>query len=184
MLRNDVLGQLRAYRSRFVEEMAYRQKSIAYIETHPDCFLRESPIHLTGSAWVMNQDYSKVLLMHHKKLEQWFQPGGHADGNHDLVDVALTEITEETGLPRERVHLVSEFLFDLDMHDIPTMNGLLEHGHIDLRYLVQIDDAIPVPGNHESHDIRWVPLDQVLGYNNFRSTYRMLEKTRHLRRHF
>jgi hypothetical protein len=55
------------------------------------------------------------------------------------------------------------------------------HEHIDVRFLVEIDDQLPVPGNDESHDVLWVPLAEVARFNNNRSTYRMVEKTRYLR---
>ncbi|HRX56256.1 MAG TPA: hypothetical protein P5016_17200, partial [Verrucomicrobiales bacterium] len=57
---------------------------------HPDCFLRSLISgHVTGSAWLVNGDGSKVMLTHHRKLERWLQPGGHADGDPDLLAVAL-----------------------------------------------------------------------------------------------
>ena len=72
-------------------------------------------------------------------------------------------------------------MFDVDIHRIPAMNGDPEHEHIDIRFLVEIDDRLPVPGNHESYDVLWVALHDVPRFNNNRSTYRMLEKTRQLR---
>ena len=49
-----------------------------------------------------------------------------------------------------------------------------------MRFLLEIDDALPLPGNDESHEVRWVPLYQVTRFNNNRSTWRMLEKTRRM----
>lgn len=183
MLRNDILGQLDAYHSSFVEEMAFRRKAIDHIKQEKQVFTRSVSLHMTGSAWVVNQDLSKVLLLLHVKLGQWFQPGGHADGNHDLINVSMNEIVEETGIDSKNIRLLSERIFDLDIHTIPSLPGEPLHQHIDIRYLMQINDQVPVPGNHESHEIRWVPLEQVMRYNNNRSTFRMLDKTRRLRRY-
>ena len=55
------------------------------------------------------------------------------------------------------------------------------HDLIDVRFLVEIDDTLPVPGSDESHDVMWVSLLKVSRFNNNRSTHRMLEKTRRLR---
>ena len=45
----------------------------------------------SNCAWVVSPDRSRVLMMHHRKLDQWFQPGGHADGDADILRVALRE---------------------------------------------------------------------------------------------
>ena len=183
MHRQDLLNRLFSYRASFMEERAFVQRAIRYIQNNPDCFEREhGPIHVTGSAWVVNPGRDKVLMVHHGKLHQWFQPGGHADGDADVLNVALNEVSEETGLDSDHISLLSPEIFDVDIHDIPAISGLEEHGHIDIRFLVEIDDSLPVPGSSESHEVRWIDLFQVTSFNNFRSTYRMVEKTRHLRR--
>lgn len=153
-----------------------------YIEAHTDCFYRELwPAHVTGSAWVISPDRNRVLMLHHRKHDQWFQPGGHADGDADILRVALRETSEETGIDLSQVHLLGSAIFDVDIHSIPAIGSDPQHEHIDIRFLVEIDDSLPVPGNDESHDVLWVSLHDVPRYNNNRSTYRMLEKTRKLR---
>jgi len=165
-----------------MDESGFTVRAKAFVEQHSDCFYRElRPAHVTGSTWVVSPDRSRVLMMHHKKLDQWFQPGGHADGDGDILGVALRETVEETGMNESQVRLVCEDVFDVDVHSIPTMNGESAHEHIDVRFLVEIDDRLPVPGNDESHEILWINLRDVLRYNNNRSTYRMMEKTRVLR---
>lgn len=182
MHRQELLSLLRQHHTRFMDESGYVRRAIAYVEENEDCFYRELwPAHVTGSAWVVSPDRSKVLMMHHKKHDQWFQPGGHADGDADIVRVALREASEETGIEASHVRLLNLNVFDVDVHDIPAMNNDPQHYHIDIRFLVEIDDSLPVPGNDESHQVLWVNLHEVARYNNNRSTYRMLEKTRQLR---
>jgi hypothetical protein len=65
---------------------------------------------------------------------------------------------------------------------IPASTAAPAHGHIDIRFLLEIDDVHDVPGSHESHEVRWIELHRVSSYNNNRSTYRMIEKTRQMRR--
>lgn len=182
MHRQQLLDYLRHYRTGFIEEAGYVRRSIEFVEQHEDCFYRELwPAHVTGSGWVVNPSRSRVLMLHHKKHDQWFQPGGHADGQSDIVGVAVRETMEETGLDPAAIHLLSDAIFDLDIHAIPPIGGDPAHRHIDVRFLIEIDDRVVVPGNDESHQVLWVPLEQVSRFNNNRSTWRMVEKTRRMR---
>lgn len=75
-------------------------------------------------------------------------------------------------------------VFDVDVHSIAASEHDPRHEHIDIRFLVEIDDSLPVPGNDESHEVLWVRLNEVSTFNNNRSTWRMTEKTRRMRSHF
>lgn len=165
-----------------MEEVAYVKRAIEFINHHENVFDRHLlPAHVTGSAWVVSPDREQVLLLHHRKHAQWFQPGGHADGDADIVRVARRECAEETGLDPMHIRLIEASIFDVDIHTIPAMPDAPRHEHIDIRFVVEIDDRLAIPGNDESNAITWLPLHQVLRYNNSRSTYRMLEKTRFMR---
>lgn len=181
MHRNDLLTQLKKYRSRFMDEVAYLRRAIDYIEQHDNVFERAAPVHITASAWVVNPDREKVLLLHHRKYGHWFQPGGHADGDTDVLRVALRECAEETGLDPSQIKLLEPAIFDVDIHDVPSFGQVPGHGHIDVRFVVEIDDSLPIPGNNESHAVKWFSVYEVMQMNRFRSTYRMLEKTRAMR---
>ena len=179
MHRQQLLNLLNNYHTRFMDEAGFVSNAIHFIQQHEDIFYRELwPMHVTGSAWVVNPSRDHVLLLHHRKLNQWFQPGGHADGDADIVRVALKETSEESGIDESAIKLVNEAIFDVDMHVIQASHEAPRHKHIDIRFLIEIDDSIPVPGNDESHQVMWVALNQVLRFNNNRSTYRMLQKTR------
>ena len=182
MHRRELLALLDAHETRFMEEAAYIARAREFVLTHEDCFDRDLwPGHVTGSAWVVNPGRNQALLLHHRKHGQWFQPGGHADGDADILRVALRETSEETGLDVSHIRLVNAAVFDVDIHSVP-VNGLdPRHEHIDIRFLVEMDDDLAIPGNDESHQVLWVPLPQVARFNNNRSTHRMVEKTRRLR---
>ena len=183
MHRQQLITLLSQYQTRFMDEAGFIRKALSYIEQHEDCFYRELwPAHVTGSSWVVNPARDHIMMLHHRKLGQWFQPGGHADGDADIVRVALKETSEETGLGLENINLLGEYIFDVDLHDIPAMGGVPRHQHIDIRFLIEIDDSVHIPGNDESHEVRWVSLNQVSRFNNNLSTYRMVEKTRQLQR--
>ncbi|MBN2873023.1 MAG: NUDIX hydrolase [Halothiobacillaceae bacterium] len=183
MHRCDLLEQLARYETRHLDEAAFVERARQFVATHPDTFYRHHlPAHVSASTWVVNPSRYAVLLMHHRKLDRWLQPGGHADGDTDMRQVALKECAEETGVAPEHIRLVHEAIFDVDIHSTQEpFEGAIEHHHIDIRYLVEIDDSLPVPGNEESFELRWVPLSMVARLNNSRSTLRMVEKTRRMR---
>lgn len=182
MHRKALLKLLEHHATRFMEEAAYRARAIAYVRDNPECFSRKLwPAHVTGSTWIVDPSREKVLLLHHRKHNRWFQPGGHADGDPDVIRVALKEANEETGIAPGNLRLVDPALFDLDIHTIEPKKGDPRHEHIDCRFLVEADDRLPIPGNAESWEVRWVPLWEVARFNRDRSIHRMLEKTRRLR---
>jgi 8-oxo-dGTP pyrophosphatase MutT (NUDIX family) len=118
-----------------------------------DPFTRERNTgHFTGSAWVVSADGRRTLLTHHRKLDRWLQPGGHADGDVDLRGVALREAQEETGL---RDLVAEEAIFDLDRHSIPARGPDPEHWHFDVRYVVRATGSEEFEVSEESHALAW-----------------------------
>lgn len=116
--------------------------------------------HFTGSAWLVSADGALVLLMHHRKLGRWLQPGGHADGDTDLARVALREAWEETGVAGLSVE---RCIFDIDRHRIPARAGEAEHWHYDVRHVVRAGADERFVVNAESHALAWRRVDDVLG---------------------
>ena len=180
MHRQDILNLLDDYDTRFLDEASHVARARRWIMTHEEIFNRENPVHVTASAWVVNPARTHIFMVHHGKHHQWFQPGGHADGDNDVLRVALKEASEESGLDMAHIRLLHRKVFDVDIHAVPTAHAVPEHAHIDIRFLVEMDDDVPVPGSHESHEVRWIPLREVAAMSRLRSTHRMLEKTRHL----
>jgi len=120
---------------------------------HADCCERTCvPGHFTGSAWLVSADGERALLLHHRKLGIWVQPGGHADGDGDLAAVALREAQEETGLPGLRIE---GGVFDLDRHAIPARGADPEHYHYDVRFVVRAGESEEFVVNEESHALAW-----------------------------
>lgn len=134
-------------------QRAFRDQILRFCRTHPDALHRSClEGHLTGSAAVVDPGRKAALILHHVKLDRWLQPGGHADGDPDLANVALTEATEETGIADLRV---IEPAIDLDVHTIPARPGEPEHLHLDVRFVVMAPPNCEVDGNHESHELAW-----------------------------
>lgn len=150
--------------------------TIRFVEAHEDCLLRSCvPGHLTGSAWVVDAARQRTLLTHHHKLDKWLQLGGHADGDPDLLAVAMREAAEESGLTRLRP--VSAEVFDVDRHLIPARGKDPEHYHYDLRFMIEADPAEPLVVSNESKDLAWVNVADVTRLNPEESMARMVRKT-------
>jgi 8-oxo-dGTP pyrophosphatase MutT (NUDIX family) len=179
MHRTEVLKLLRNYASRPLEahEAEMTAATIRFVETHEDCFSRtQLSGHLTGSAWIVDASRTRTLLTHHRKLDKWLQLGGHADGDPDLLAVALREGREESGLTKLRV--VSPEIFDLDRHWIPERKTEPAHWHYDLRFMIEADPAEPFAVSDESHDLAWVEVARVTALNPEESMARMVRKTK------
>lgn len=114
--------------------------------------------HLTGSALVVDAAGERVLVLLHAKLGRWLQPGGHADGDHELAGVALREASEESGIEGMEVMVPA---VDVDIHVIPARGDEPEHLHLDLRFVVRAPLGAEPVGNHESKAIRWVDFDSL-----------------------
>ena len=181
MHRQDILRLLDNHQTQFMDEAGYIARARRWILTHEEIFDRANTIHVTASAWVVNPSRTHVFMVHHGKLHEWFQPGGHADGDHDVLRVAMKEVMEESGMDPAHIRLLSQDVFDVDIHTVPATRGAPTHSYIDIRFLVEMDDDVPVPGSHESHEVRWIPLREVAGMSRWRSTHRMIEKTRQLK---
>ncbi|MEX0301147.1 MAG: NUDIX hydrolase [Leisingera sp.] len=130
-----------------------------FCDSEPQAFGRNPETgHVTGSAFVLSPDMKSVLLTHHRKLNRWFQLGGHCDGIADVPFAALKEAYEESGLARIRP--LSDRVFDVDIHEIPANARDCAHLHFDVRYLFQAE-AGEIAASAESHALAWVPLQQL-----------------------
>ena len=84
-----------------INEFEVKQLQIIkdFIKDSPNALTRDNKTaHITVSAWVLNPTLNKVLMAHHNIYNSWAWLGGHADGNHDLGQVAISEAMEETGI--------------------------------------------------------------------------------------
>lgn len=175
MNRAILIEVLKSYRSTFEEEINFKTQFLDLLKDN-DCFLRSRLNgHMTASCWVTDQTKKNVLLLHHKKLNRWLQPGGHSDGDEDLINVASKELEEETGLMH---YSCSTDIFDIDIHQIPRKKDIPAHLHYDIRFSYIADKPDEFKKNHESIDLKWVNLEDVHDLcNNEKSIMRMVNKT-------
>jgi 8-oxo-dGTP pyrophosphatase MutT (NUDIX family) len=174
--RKPLLEKLSAYKPFDDHEAQALEKLRRFVIEHVDCFERSLQIgHITGSAWVLDLERTHALLTHHRKLDKWLQLGGHADGDPDVLRVALREAREESNL--DTIRPVSEQIYDIDVHVIPARAAEPEHLHYDVRFLLEADRAAPIRASHESRSIAWAPLEKIAALNPEESISRMVLKT-------
>ncbi len=155
-----LLDSLAGYRPPDAAQTALKAAFGAFVAAHPDCCERSlAQGHLTGSAWLVSADGRRALLMHHRKLDRWLQPGGHADGDADLAAVALREAEEETGLAGLALE---DGIFDLDRHEIPARGAEPAHWHYDLRFVVRAAGGEEFRQNAESLALAWFDVAELV----------------------
>jgi 8-oxo-dGTP pyrophosphatase MutT (NUDIX family) len=176
MDRKSFRANLENYRTPFEDESSFVEDFIE-LTFDDNAYLRERlEGHFTGSAWIVNKRRTHTLLTLHRKLNKWLQLGGHADGHENLLEVAMAEAQEESGLTSLRI--VDSRIFDIDRHTIPQRGDVPEHFHYDVRFLFEAEMNEPLQISEESKDLAWIQFDTVedmVGPNP--SILRMLEKT-------
>ena len=168
--------ELKHYLSKNPSEKVNVDKMLKFLQEGENCFNRSNvDCHFTGSAWIVDNTHQWILMTHHKKLNKWLQLGGHADENENLLEVAYNEPVEESGL--DGFSVVSDKIFDLDIHRIPQYKDIPPHYHYDIRYIFtsKMNQDIVVV-SEESKDVAWISKDDVLNKNDEQSIKRMLIK--------
>ena len=131
MNRQELLNQIEHYTPFNEQEETDKQLILNWIRNNTNAFSRENTVaHMTASAWVVNQDKSKILMVYHNIYNSWSWLGGHADGETDLLAVALREVKEEAGI--SHVCPVSEEIFSLE--------SLTVDGHFEEAVSIKADE--------------------------------------------
>ncbi|HEY1433932.1 MAG TPA: NUDIX hydrolase [Thermoanaerobaculia bacterium] len=159
------------------ESLAWMQRFLARPE---DPFSRATAEgHFTGSAVIARPDGSAYLLVLHRKLGRWLQPGGHTEeADASVFDTARREAREETGIARLEAPL-GRAILDVDVHAIPAHGRDAAHAHFDVRYLFTTElDVDPEASEDPSRPMRWVSLDEASALGMDGSLARALFKAR------
>ena len=156
---------------------------LRFLALSSDPFGRGNPEgHITGSAVIARADGSAFLLVDHRKLGRWLQPGGHVDADdEDVLATALREAREETGL-LELAPALGGRVFDVDVHTIPQRPGEPAHWHFDLRYLITASEGTLAAQTEEVAGVRWFTLEEAVDEDVDASLLRALTKARRLLR--
>jgi 8-oxo-dGTP pyrophosphatase MutT (NUDIX family) len=159
----DITTLLQAIDTRYEEEAFFRRCTLDFVARYPDTCTDRNNLagHLTASAWVLHPDRQQALLIHHRTLDKWFQPGGHIEPEDEsLLAAARREVIEECGL--EDFMALQPGIFDLDIHLIPAKGAMPEHPHYDVRFLF-LANTIELNANlGEVKALRWASIEALL----------------------
>ena len=152
------------------QEEKDKELMLKYINTFDDVLTRNNEIcHFTASNWIVNKERTKVLMVYHNIYKSWAWTGGHADGDSDLIHVALKEANEETGLTNLKV--ISDGIFSLqiltvDSH-IKRGKFVASHLHLDCCFLVEADQNEKLRiKDDENSGVKWVPINKAVELTN------------------
>jgi len=155
------------YLKRFPEERANLAALIEQIVNEDQLDNHTTlPGHVTGCGFVLSPDRTQILLVHHKFLNMWLQPGGHWDsGEADPLTAAKREVDEETAIK------IAEYLpldadlplvpFDLNTHEIPDRpeKDMPAHLHHDFRYVFLAESMEFTEQASEINQAGWFSFD-------------------------
>ena len=165
------IDDIAAYVPQTEQEAADKELMLDYIRRFPDSILtRENRIaHLTSSGFVVNADGTKVLMAHHNIYKVWAWTGGHADGDADLLAVALREAREETGAAHIRPLITAIASLDIlpVWGHVKRGQWVSSHQHLNVTYLLTAEerDALHIREG-ENTRVGWLPADRLLEYTN------------------
>ena len=159
MTRQDLVKRLEEYQPFNEQEEKDKPLILNWIRNQEDAFSRENKVaHITASAWVVNKDRSKVLMVYHNIYNSWSWLGGHADGETDLLSVAIREVKEEAGITD--VQPVSEEIFSVESLAVDG-NGkrggyVSSHLHLNITFLLEADseEAVSIKDD-ENSGVAW-----------------------------
>ncbi|GCA67574.1 NUDIX hydrolase [Mediterraneibacter butyricigenes] len=166
MSRQELMEQIANYIPYNEQEERDQNLILNWIEEQENAFSRENKMaHMTASAWVVNPERNKVLMVYHNIYDSWSWLGGHADGETDLLTVALREVKEEAGI--SKVRPVSEDIFSLESL---TVDGHVKKGtyvsshlHLNVTYLLEADpeETLSVKAD-ENSGVAWFSPEEAL----------------------
>jgi 8-oxo-dGTP pyrophosphatase MutT (NUDIX family) len=173
-----LLAELRAHPADDETERASLDRLIAFVSEAPDPLSRSaSTSHVTGSAVVVSPDRERFLLVRHRRLGRWLQPGGHVDPEDaSVLAAALREAREETGA--QDVIPAPGGLLDVDVHAIPAFEDRPAHIHYDVRYLATSRSTSLTAEESEVTSVAWLTLAEAVSRGIDASLERSLRKAR------
>lgn len=162
----DLVEQIKKYKPVNAQEEKDRLFILSCLENYDDIFLRENNIaHMTASAWVVNKSHDKVLMVYHNIYDSWSWLGGHADGETNLLNTAIREVREESGI--QNITPVSEDIYSLE---VLTVDGHVKrneyvssHLHLNITYLLEADEeeSLTIKPD-ENSGVKWFKLDEAI----------------------
>ena len=161
-----IIEEIKKYRPCNAQEQRDQALILDFLEKNGDAFLRSNLLaHMTASSWIVNPERTKTLMVYHNLYDSWSWTGGHADGETDLLSVALREAREETGIAHVRP--LSPEIFSLE---VLTVDGhekrgeyVPSHLHMNVTYLLESEESDTLHiCREENSGVAWFTLEEAL----------------------
>ncbi len=161
----DFITPINGFAPENSQETQDKKLILHYIEAFQDTILLQDNqlAHITSSGFVVNRQLDKALMVHHNQRNTWAWTGGHADGERDLLQVAIKEAKEETGV--KEVTPLTGRIVSLDIlpvyGHIKRGEWVSTHLHLSIAYILIADESERLIVNEEENSaVRWLPVDQ------------------------
>jgi len=180
MEQNKVLSEIERFEPYNEQEVEDKRAFIKYLNNFKDILYRENSYgHITSSAWVVNKNRNKVLMIYHNIYNTWAWTGGHADGDNNLINVAIREVQEETGI--KNITPISYEIFTLDI--IPVWGHIKKgkyvssHQHLNVTYLLEADEdeTVRIKAD-ENSGVKWIDFKEINKYCSEKQMYPVYHK--------
>ena len=176
------------YKPYNMQEREDKKVMMTYLNTFKDCLTRKNALgHFTSSAFIVNEDYTKVLMAYHNIYKSYAWLGGHVDGCEDTLKVAIKEANEESSI--KNLELLSDNIISLDVIEVQGHfkkgNWVTPHVHLNVTYLFKANDKDFIKNKEdENSSVAWIPikeLDKYVSEENILPIYqKIIEKMRKL----
>lgn len=149
-------------------------------EVFQDVLTRNNDVaHITSSAFAVNKAHDKVLMVYHNIYNSWSWIGGHADGEEDLLAVAMKELREETGV--NNISPISSDIFSLEVLTVfghtKRGNYVSPHLHLSVAFLIEVDDNDSlIVKKDENSGVKWIPIDEINIHSTEHHMHKVYEK--------
>lgn len=157
--------QIENYKPYNEQEEKDKETMLKYINTFDDVLTRNNEFgHFTASSWAVNKQRTKVLMIYHNIYKSWAWTGGHADGEENLLNVAIRELKEETGVKNVKVlnnDIFSIEIICVDGH-VKREKYVSSHVHLNVTYLLEVDEEETLKiKEDENSGVKWVNIEDV-----------------------
>lgn len=158
---SDIASALSAYLERYPDEAALLSEPVQLLSQGGDFASRRNfRMHATVGALLVRGGV-EVLLVEHLAYGIPLQPGGHLEPTDvSLIDAAVRELTEETGVDPGRVVPASQTPVYIEYGRVPARPAKdePEHHHLDIGYAFVTDADVGHIQESEVRGAAWYPL--------------------------
>ena len=162
---SNYIDEINNYTPKNEQEAQDKKVMLDCIKQFPSSILsRENEtVHITSSGFILNHTADKALMVHHNLFNTWVWPGGHADGNGNLLEVAIKEVLEETGIT---VKPLSNKIASIDIFTpaghVRRGSYVKSHTHLNVAYIFIADENEKLTVQpDENTAVGWIPIEQI-----------------------